>query len=144
MFFIMKDLLTKRKRSWNMAQIKCSDTKPERWLRSSLHRAGYRFIINGPKNRGLPGKPDIVLPKHRTVIFVNGCFWHQHKGCREGRKPLSNQEYWNRKLDRNVARDIANRREAGWKVVVFWECEIEKGIKNGKMESLIAVRLEKL
>ncbi|MDT8392019.1 MAG: very short patch repair endonuclease [Lentisphaeria bacterium] len=124
----MVDSLTKEKRSWNMAQVKSKNTKPERLVRALLHAAGFRFTVNGPKNKQLPGKPDIVLPKYRTVVFVHGCFWHRHPGCKATRTPKSNQDFWEAKFARNVARDqrdVADLTAAGWAVVVVWECELK-------------------
>lgn len=106
-----------------MSKIRSEDTKPEVLLRSLLHKAGYRFRLH---RKDLPGKPDIVFPGLRKVIFVHGCFWHQHPGCREGRLPGSRQNYWRPKLERNTQRDeIAMRelRKEGWDVIVIWECE---------------------
>ncbi len=120
----MTDHLTKEKRSWNMAQIKGKDTKPEVLVRSMLHRAGYRFRKNV---RTLPGKPDIVLPKYKTVIFVHGCFWHRHKGCKEATTPKTNKAFWNKKFERNVSNDRKHARELrklGWQVITVWECQL--------------------
>jgi len=122
----MTDKLTPRRRSWNMSRIRSANTKPEIVLRSVLHRMGFRFRIH---QRGLSGRPDIVLPKYRTVIFVHGCFWHQHPGCIEAVRPKTNEKYWTAKLDGNVKRDRKNHqnlRKEGWRVFRFWECEIEK------------------
>ncbi len=122
----MPDTLSKERRSWNMSRIRSADTKPEILLRSLLHRMGFRFRLH---QQGLPGRPDIVLPKHRTAIFVHGCFWHQHPGCVEAVRPKTNLKYWTAKLDANVARDKRNRqalRKQGWRVFRFWECQIEK------------------
>lgn len=122
----MTDPLTKEHRSWNMAQIKGKDTKPEVLVRSMLHRAGYRFRKNV---KGLPGKPDIVLPKYRTVIFVHGCFWHRHKSCKDATTPKTNKAFWNQKFARNVSNDRKHARELkklGWKVVTVWECQLKK------------------
>lgn len=122
----MTDKLTPQKRSWNMSHIRSANTKPEIVLRSVLHRMGFRFRVH---RRGLPGQPDIILPKYRTVIFVNGCFWHQHPGCIEAVRPKTNEKYWTAKLEDNVKRDRKNYRalrKQGWKVIRFWECDIEK------------------
>jgi len=105
-----------------MSRIRGVDTKPEIIVRSILHRAGFRFRLHVKR---LPGKPDIVLPKHRTVVFVNGCFWHRHD-CGRFRMPKSNTDYWKDKFDKNAARDkrnAASLRDLGWKVVIVWECE---------------------
>jgi len=98
-------------------------------VRRLLHAMGYRFTVNGPRNKKLPGKPDIVLPRRRCVIFVHGCFWHLHEGCREGRKPGSNRDYWSPKLDKNKQRDQRNQRllrKLGWRVFVVWECQLKR------------------
>lgn len=119
----MADTLTPEKRSWNMSQIKSRNTKPEKIVRSLLHRMGYRFRIH---RKDLPGKPDIVLPKYKTVIFVHGCFWHHHRGCKRSNWPKSNQEYWVPKITKNIERDKKNRKlleERDWKTVLIWECE---------------------
>lgn len=105
-----------------MSQIKGKDTKPEMLVRSAAHRLGLRFRLH---DKRLPGKPDMVLPKHRTVIFVHGCFWHRH-GCKLTSDPKSRQDYWAPKFERNVRRDAEHRaalEAAGWRVVVIWECE---------------------
>ena len=133
----MADKLTKQRRSWNMSRIRSTDTKPEMVLRSVLHRMGFRFQLH---RKDLAGRPDIVLPKYQTVIFVHGCFWHQHSGCNEAVRPKTNKEYWTKKLDGNVKRDKKNRsalRRDGWKVLRFWECQIEKDPIG------IAIRIEK-
>lgn len=112
-------------RSYNMSQIRNRNTKPELKLRSMLHRAGYRFRIHNDK---LPGKPDIVLPKYKTAIFVHGCFWHRHEGCRYCTTPKTRKEFWENKLSGNVVRDRlkqAQLEEAGWRVIVVWECELK-------------------
>lgn len=123
----MVDTLTPERRSWNMSQIRSKDTKPELIVRSMLHRYGYRFTVNGPRNKKLPGKPDIVLPKYRTVIFVHGCFWHRHKGCKYAYTPKSRADFWRNKFDSNVARDRKSHmflRKLQWRVVVVWECQL--------------------
>lgn len=119
------DKLSAHRRSWNMGRIKGKDTKPEMKLRTVLHRLGYRYRLN---QKNLPGKPDLVFAKYRTVIFVHGCFWHQHEQCREGRLPSSNLEYWKPKLEKNVLRDIRNKamlESLGWQVITIWECELQ-------------------
>ena len=119
----MVDTISEEKRSWNMSRIKGKNTKPEIIVRSLLHKAGYRFRIH---RKDLPGKPDIILPKHNTVIFVNGCYWHRHPGCRYAYTPKSRIEFWNAKFAGTVERDIKHRRQLidmGWKVEVIWECE---------------------
>lgn len=126
----MVDRIPKQRRSWNMSRIKGKDTKPELAVRSALHCAGYRFRVN---RKDLPGKPDIVLPKFRTVIFVHGCFWHRHKGCKMSYSPKSNVEFWQEKFSATVARDkkaISALEISGWRVIVAWECEIKKDMKR--------------
>jgi DNA mismatch endonuclease (patch repair protein) len=125
----MSDRLTAEHRSWNMSRIGNRDTKPEKSVRSILHRMGYRFTVNGPKNKSLQGKPDIVLPKHQTVIFVHGCFWHRHRNCNNARIPKTRTAWWKKKLLGNVNRDNRNRkllRKDGWQVIVVWECDIKR------------------
>ncbi len=122
----MTDVFSKDKRSWIMGRVKGRDTKPEILVRSVIHRLGFRFRIH---RRDLPGNPDIVLPRHRKVIFVHGCFWHGHEGCPRSGRPSTRREFWNKKLDGNMERDHRNRRELeeqGWKVLVVWECETRK------------------
>jgi len=121
----MTDKISKERRSRNMAAIRSRDTKPEMTVRRVVHGMGYRYRLH---RKDLPGKPDLVFGPRRKVIFVHGCFWHQHaaKVCLDGRKPKSNTGYWNEKLARNVARDEKNRQmleDAGWRVLVIWECE---------------------
>ena len=122
----MRDRLSKERRSWNMSRIRGKDTAPEKVVRSVLHRLGYRFRLHGKK---LPGRPDIVLPKYKTVVFVHGCFWHRHRGCKNCTTPTHRRAWWLKKLEGNVARDKRQRhilRKLGWRVVVVWECETER------------------
>lgn len=117
---------TKEVRSYNMSRIRSKDTKPEEMVRKYLFSKGLRYRKNV---KDLPGKPDIVLSKYKTVIFVNGCFWHGHEGCRYFVMPKSNTEYWNDKIENNIKRDILTYKklsEMGWKIVVVWECELKK------------------
>lgn len=110
-------------RSWVMGRVGGKNTGPEMRVRSMMHRAGYRFRLHV---RDLPGSPDIVLPRYKTAVFVNGCFWHRHANCRYATTPKTNMLYWERKFERNVARDKACHavlREHGWAVVVIWECQ---------------------
>jgi DNA mismatch endonuclease, patch repair protein len=119
----MVDHISPEHRSRNMSLIRSKDTRPEITVRSVLHRLGYRFRKNVKK---LPGTPDIVLPKYKTIIFVHGCFWHCHEGCRKSNKPKSNSDYWNSKLLKNMERDIKHQKnlaDLGWQVSVIWECE---------------------
>lgn len=110
-------------RSENMRRIRSKNTAPEMAVRSLAHRLGYRYRLH---RKDIPGKPDLVFPGRRKVIFIHGCFWHQHPGCREGRPPKSNTAYWLPKLERNMERDkaaLAELTAAGWDVLVIWECE---------------------
>jgi DNA mismatch endonuclease (patch repair protein) len=137
------DVFTPEKRSEVMSRIRSRDTKPEIMLRSMLHRYGYRFTVQGPKNKHLPGKPDLVLPKRRTVIFVHGCFWHGHKHCPHFRLPKSRRAWWKRKIEGNRARDLRNEtavREQGWHVVTIWEC----ALKSASARKWLEARLERL
>ena len=108
-----------------MSAVKGKDTKPEILVRRWLHAAGYRFRLHVKE---LPGKPDIVLPKYKTVIFVNGCFWHQHRGCPHAKLPETNKGFWEEKLRKNAERDERNYqalRDLGWNVRIIWECEVK-------------------
>ncbi|MFA4945542.1 MAG: very short patch repair endonuclease [Lentisphaeria bacterium] len=120
----MTDTVSKEVRSRIMSRIRSKDTKPEKAVRSLLHRLGFRFRLHCRK---LPGTPDIVLKRHRTCVFVQGCFWHRHPGCPVASTPASNREFWQAKFARNVARDQRNQaalRALGWNLVVVWECEL--------------------
>jgi DNA mismatch endonuclease (patch repair protein) len=123
---MMADRITSEHRSWNMSRIRGKNTLPETRLRSLLHRRGYRFRLH---DRKLPGSPDIVLPKHRAVIMVHGCFWHRHEGCPDATTPSTRREFWQAKFDGNVARDQINEERLtglGWRVIVIWECDLKK------------------
>lgn len=120
----MADTVSREKRSWNMSRIRSKDTAAEVKVRKYLFSQGFRYRKNVMQ---LPGKPDIVLPKYKTVIFVHGCFWHRHEGCKRAAIPKTRQEYWLPKLERNIMNDKKHAGElasAGWKVIVIWECEI--------------------
>ncbi len=119
------DSLTPEKRSWNMSRIRSKNTKPEIRIRSLLHHMGYRFRLH---QKNLPGKPDIVLPKFQTVIFVHGCFWHRHPGCKYAYTPKSRIEFWQKKFNENIDRDCKVQKELediGWRILVVWECELK-------------------
>jgi len=119
------DVFSKEKRSRIMAKVKGKDTKPELVVRSLLHRMGYRFRLH---RRDLPGNPDIVLPKYKKVIFVHGCFWHGHKGCPRSKRPTTNVDFWNAKLDKTIERDSMNihkLKNKGWEPIVVWGCEVK-------------------
>jgi len=120
------DILSKEKRSWNMSRILSKNTKPEMIVRSLLHRMGYRFRLHV---KNLPGKPDIVLPKYKIAIFVHGCFWHRHPGCKYAYTPKSRVDFWSKKFSDNVERFKNVNRELiklKWSILVIWECEVTK------------------
>lgn len=118
------DTFSREKRSDIMRRVHAKDTTPEKRVRSLLHRLGFRFRLH---RKDLPGKPDIVLPKHAAVIFVHGCFWHRHEGCPRASTPASRRDYWLPKFERTVKRDAENQarlRRLGWRVILVWECEL--------------------
>lgn len=120
----MTDRLSPERRSWNMSRIRGKDTAPERHLRSMLHRAGYRFRLH---SANLPGKPDIVLRKHAVAIFVNGCYWHRHAGCKNATTPSTRPEFWKAKFQATVDRDARKSAQLaadGWRVITVWECDL--------------------
>jgi DNA mismatch endonuclease (patch repair protein) len=122
------DHLTRKKRSWNMSLIKSKNTGPERQVCSLLRRIRLRYTTSPS---GLPGKPDILLPKYNAAILVHGCFWHGHKGCGRANSPKSNQSYWLPKIQNNIKRDRKNLRllkKAGWRPIVIWECRLKAGM----------------
>jgi DNA mismatch endonuclease (patch repair protein) len=122
----MADIFDQRKRSELMSRVRSSDTGPELRVRRLLHAMGYRFRLHPAK---LPGRPDIVLPRFRTAIFVNGCFWHGHRDCGAAKRPQTNVNFWNEKIDGNIARDkrtVRQLRRLGWKVIVVWECDVSR------------------
>ncbi|MDQ3288597.1 MAG: DNA mismatch endonuclease Vsr [Pseudomonadota bacterium] len=131
------DRISPQRRSWNMSRIRSSGTAPELTVRSILHRLGLRFRVN---RRELPGCPDIVLKKHRTVVFVHGCFWHQHRNCQFAYTPKTRIAFWERKFSANQERDgqvAKSLRASGWRVITVWECET-------KNEDKIRSRLRRL
>jgi DNA mismatch endonuclease (patch repair protein) len=120
------DIFSKEKRSQIMASVHGRDMTPEKIVRSTAHRLGFRFRLHV---RNLPGSPDIVFPRYRKIILINGCFWHNHGGCRKSRLPASNVAFWRKKLSDNARRDRRNLRSLrrlGWRVLVLWECELNK------------------
>ncbi|MFA7184157.1 MAG: DNA mismatch endonuclease Vsr [Victivallales bacterium] len=133
------DNVSSKQRSINMSRVKGKNTRPEMTIRSLLHKMGYRFRLH---NKKLPGNPDIILPKYKTIIFVHGCFWHQHEGCRKATIPQTNTDFWKIKLSKNVSRDSQNNDKLislGWKVVIIWECELKniEPLKNRIKKILI-------
>jgi DNA mismatch endonuclease (patch repair protein) len=139
------DVFSREKRKQIMSRVSDKDTKPELIVRSVLHRLGYRFRLH---RKDLPGKPDILLPKYKKVILVHGCFWHGHAGCSRSKRPSTNKEFWNNKLDKNIKRDFNNieqLKNLGWDVLVIWSCEVNdtdnlkkiitRFLKDGKGEN---------
>lgn len=134
----MADVHSPETRSYNMSRIQGKDTKPEEKVRKYLFSQGFRYRKN---DKRLPGKPDIVLPKYKTVIFVNGCFWHKHEGCKYFVWPKTNEDFWRAKILANVSRDQKNMKllsELGWNVIVIWECELKKQHFSITMDILVA------
>lgn len=132
----MADIKTKESRSYNMSRIAGKDTKPEELVRKYLFSKGFRYRKNVRK---LPGTPDVVLPKYRTVIFVNGCFWHGHEGCKYFVWPKNNAEFWRQKIETNISRDQrkeAQLRDMGWNVMIVWECELRPPKRQATLERL--------
>jgi DNA mismatch endonuclease (patch repair protein) len=130
----VSDVLTKEQRHLNMSHIRGKDTRPEEIVRKYLFSRGYRYRKN---DKRYPGKPDIILPKYKTVIFVHGCFWHRHPGCRYATIPKTDYEFWQKKFDQNVTRDKRVQKQLkdmGWRVIVVWECEISR--KSDREERL--------
>ena len=133
----MADVHDRKTRSYNMSRIRSKNTKPEELVRKYLFAQGFRYRKNDIR---LPGKPDIVLPKYKTVIFVKGCFWHAHEGCRYFVWPKSNVDFWQRKINGNAERDSRNHQllnEQGWNVIVVWECQLKKRLFNETMQCLV-------
>lgn len=138
----MSDVHSKGTRSYNMSMIKGKDTKPEMIVRRYLFSKGFRYRVNVKE---LPGKPDIVLRKYRTVIFINGCFWHGHEGCKYFVIPKTRTEWWKAKIDKNIVRDEEVRdklRSMGWRTMVVWECQLKPKQRENTL-SEIALLLEK-
>lgn len=133
----MADIKTKESRSYNMSRIAGKDTKPEELVRKYLFSKGFRYRKNVRK---LPGTPDLVLPKYRTVIFVNGCFWHGHEGCKYYVLPKTNTEFWKEKIERNKERDLKERmqlRNMGWHVILLWECQLKSKVREQNLKGLV-------
>ena len=140
----MADVHSKETRSYNMSMIKGKDTKPEVKVRKYLFSKGFRYRKNVKK---LPGKPDIVLRKYNTCIFINGCFWHRHEGCRYFVLPKTNVDFWAKKIESNVQRDDKNTtllKEQGWNVLTIWECELKKTEFEDTMERTVTFLNEHL
>jgi len=136
----MADVHSKEIRSKNMAAIKAKNTKPEMLVRKFLHANGYRYKLH---DKSLPGKPDIVLPKYKTVIFVHGCYWHGHKNCKYFVVPKTRTEWWLNKINGNIANDAKAAKalkKEGWKIITIWEC----GLKPAKVEQTLKSVLKKI
>lgn len=137
----MADFLSPAERSERMSRIRGRNTKPEIVVRRLLHAAGLRFRLHA---RNLIGRPDIVLPRHRSIVFVHGCFWHRHAGCAVATMPKSNTRFWRSKFEANIQRDRRNRaklRKLGWRVFVVWECQVSSRTKSQATVKRIVKRL---
>lgn len=140
----MADVHSPKVRSYNMSQIRGKDTKPEELVRKYIFAQGFRYRKNDSR---LPGKPDIVLPKYRTVIFVNGCFWHKHEGCKYFVWPKNNAAFWREKILSNVERDQRNYeqlQQMGWNIIVVWECDLKKEVLSETLSRIIQGIIRKL
>ena len=138
----MPDVMTPQQRHECMSHIRSKDTKPEQLVRQALWHNGFRYRLHV---KNLPGKPDIVLPKYRTVIFINGCFWHGHEGCRYYVIPKTNTSFWLDKITSNKVRDARDEsalNEAGWRVVTIWECELKRNVIERTISSLLQMITE--
>ena len=134
----MADVHTKQQRSYNMSRIKGKNTKPEMLVRRFLHAQGFRYKLH---DKSLPGKPDIVLPKYRTVIFVHGCFWHGHEGCKYYVVPKTRTEWWVNKINKNCANDfqaIKSLKKDNWRIITLWECKLKKNTFENSMKKVLA------
>ena len=133
----MKDVHSKEVRSYNMSRIRSKNTQPELIVRKFLHAKGFRYRIHDKK---LPGKPDIVLPKYNTVIFIHGCFWHNHKNCKYAQFPKTNAGYWTHKILNNINKDeqyVKTLRKDGWKIITLWTCKLKPKILSKTLSSLL-------
>lgn len=140
----MADVHSKETRSFNMSRVRSKDTKPELAVRKFLHAAGFRYRLHDKK---LPGKPDIVLPKYKTVIFVHGCFWHGHEGCQYFIVPKTRTEWWLRKISGNTEKDVqaeALLHSLGWHVITLWECQLKKKLIGNTLLSVTEELSERL
>lgn len=134
----MADVHSKETRSYNMSRIRSKDTKPEMLVRKFLHKQGFRYRLHV---KYLPGKPDIVLPKYKTVIFIHGCFWHGHEGCKYYVIPKTKTEWWLNKIQRNASNDLNSETQLydkGWKIIKVWECELKKSRLKVSLSTIIS------
>lgn len=132
----MTDVHSKETRSYNMSKIRGKDTKPELLVRKFLHSQGFRYRIHV---KDLPGKPDIVLPKYKTIIFIQGCFWHGHEGCRYYVIPKTRTEWWLNKINTNISNDLKNRlklEDLNWRIIDIWECDLKNNNREMTLEAL--------
>ena len=135
----MSDILTKEQRHFCMSNVKGKNTKPEILVRKFLFSHGYRYRVN---KKDLPGKPDIVLPKYKTVIFINGCFWHGHENCKYATIPESNRDFWLTKITKNIERDKLTREKLtimGWRIIDIWQCQLKTKEKKMTLNNLITI-----
>ena len=133
---VLLDVHDKKTRSYNMSRIKGKNTKPEETVRKYLFSKGFRYRKN---DKNLPGSPDIVLPKYKTIVFVNGCFWHKHEGCKYFVWPSNNAEFWKAKIESNVQRDqqiFETLDKMGWNLIVIWECELKASVIKNTLENI--------
>lgn len=133
----MADVHDRKTRSYNMSRIRSKNTKPEELVRKYLFAQGFRYRKNDIR---LPGKPDIVLSKYKTVIFVNGCFWHGHKDCKYFVWPENNADFWKGKINGNIQRDLRNKQmlaDQGWNIITIWECELKKATLQSTLDGLV-------
>lgn len=138
----MADFMTRAQRSNAMSAVRGTETEIEKFLRSQLHRQGFRFRKNV---KDLPGRPDIVLPRHRSVVFVHGCFWHHHKNCKRSKLPDTRRTFWAKKIGDNVKRDqrqISDLRKEGWQVLLIWECELKDPKTQGRALDSLVMKLK--
>jgi DNA mismatch endonuclease (patch repair protein) len=134
----MADVHSKETRSYNMSRIRSKDTKPEMLVRKFLHKNGFRYRLHV---KNLPGKPDIVLPKYKTVIFIHGCFWHGHEGCVKAALPVTRTDWWQEKIQKNTSNDQKSEDTLcalGWKIYSVWGCELAKTRLNNTLSRLLA------
>lgn len=139
----MSDNRTKEQRSYNMSRIRSKNTKPEIVVRRFLFKKGFRYRLH---SKSLTGKPDIILRKHRTVIFVHGCFWHGHSNCKNSKTPVANRKFWIAKITNNSDRDKKNSKilqKEGWRILVLWECELTKNNHEKTLNKLMKCLLSK-
>ncbi len=133
----MADVHSTETRSYNMSRIRSKDTRPEMLVRRFLHKNGFRYRLHV---KDLPGKPDIVLPKYKTIIFIHGCFWHGHEGCKYFVVPKTRTEWWVNKIGTNIANDVlaeSRLTALGWKIIKLWECEIKPSFKEETLKNIV-------